>query len=100
LIGGLVIGFAALPGAQKLLQDRGTDQAADMGGEDAIAAAFHGDVAKRASSERQRVGGCPMTEKVLRLHDTDELLELGVIVAQGLARPVVDDPAAIHHNGT
>ena len=35
----------------------------------------------------------------LRLYDTDELLELGRIVAQCFAWPVIDDPPAIHHHG-
>src|SRR5262249_11479209 len=37
----LVERFSHLPGAQKILQRRRTDETADMGGEDAFAAAFH-----------------------------------------------------------
>src|SRR4029453_16304601 len=41
VIGLLVEAFALLPRAQELLQLRRPDQAADMGGEDALGAAFH-----------------------------------------------------------
>ena len=41
LIGLFVVRLAALPGAQELLQRLRADQAADMGGENAVAAAFH-----------------------------------------------------------
>ena len=42
LVGRLVVGLAGLLGAQELLQLRRPDQAADMGGEDAVRAALHG----------------------------------------------------------
>ena len=41
LVGGLVIGLAGLAGADEGAQRLGADQAADMGGEDAISAALH-----------------------------------------------------------
>src|SRR2546421_709973 len=35
----------------------------------------------------------------LQLRQSDQLIELGGILPQRLARPVIDDAAAVHHHG-
>src|SRR5436309_2645827 len=40
-----------------------------------------------------------VAEFYLQLRQSDQLIELGGILPQRLARPVIDDAAAVHHHG-
>ena len=84
LVGLRIVEIAGLFQAQEVLQGSRADQAAYMGGENAVFTTLHATgfmPARRAkdnASRNARIGHRP---NALRLHYPDELIELGAIVA-------------------